>query len=99
MCTLTWLEQDDGYFVAFSRDERRSRAPGIGPKVFERAGVKWIAPIDAEAGGTWLAVNELGLTLALLNGYRFMDASSAGEAGKWTSRGELAVQSADAANV
>ncbi len=31
-----------------------------------------MAPVDGEAGGTWLAVNEFGLTLALLN-FHFRD--------------------------
>ncbi|HTF89275.1 MAG TPA: NRDE family protein [Planctomycetota bacterium] len=101
MCTLTWLLRDDGYFVAFSRDERRTRAPATGPKLFERAGVKGIAPIDGEAGGTWIAVNEQGLTLALLNGYRFQGAQAqrADERRTWSSRGELALQFGDAASV
>ncbi|MEO6709784.1 MAG: NRDE family protein [Planctomycetota bacterium] len=101
MCTLTWLLRDDGYFVAFSRDELRTRAPALGPKLSLRAGVKLLAPIDGEAGGTWIAVNEQGLTLALLNGYRFQgaDAQRADERRTWKSRGELALQVGDAASV
>ena len=101
MCTLTWITLGDGYFVAFSRDERRSRAPGSGPRLLERGGVKAIAPIDAEAGGTWILVNELGMTLALLNGYRFQDPKKfrGGDAGVWNSRGELAMNAGEAANV
>jgi hypothetical protein len=91
MCTLTWAFTPAGYFVAFSRDERRARALGLGPRPLQRAGVAAIAPIDAEAGGTWLCVNELGLTLALLNGYRFLLGSQAeDESSARPSRGELA---------
>ena len=31
--------------------------------------MKYLAPIDNEAGGTWLAVNANGVVVALLNGY------------------------------
>jgi hypothetical protein len=101
MCTLSWLSLEDGYFVAFSRDERHTRAPGLGPRMIERAGVRAIAPVDAEAGGTWIAVNELGITLALLNGYRFQVGSeTAAESSRaWKSRGELASNACDAASL
>ncbi len=101
MCTLTWLAQQGGYFVAFSRDERRSRAPGIGPRIFDRERVSAIAPIDGDAGGTWIAVNELGMTLALLNGYRFqvVNGLSADETDDWKSRGELPLLVCDVARV
>jgi hypothetical protein len=32
-----------------------------------RDGVRFLAPIDGDFGGTWIAVNEFGLSLALLN--------------------------------
>jgi hypothetical protein len=96
MCTLTWTALPGGYFVAFNRDERRSRAPGLPPRVVERGGVRAVAPIDGEAGGTWIAVNEQGCTLALLNGYRFQGSAPAVERA-WTSRGKLVLELCDAA--
>jgi hypothetical protein len=96
MCTLTWTREAEGYFVAFSRDERRTRAPGIGPRSFERGGVRAIAPFDGEAGGTWIAVNELGLTLALLNGERFRGAESESAERDFATRGELVLHACDA---
>ena len=101
MCTLSWISNSQGYFVAFSRDERRSRVPATGPRILERAGVRAIAPIDGEAGGTWIMVNELGLTLALLNGYRFQLENSPGQAESttWKSRGELPLEALEALNV
>ena len=68
MCTLTWRTAGGGYEVFFNRDERRTRPPARPPAVHRAAGVSYVSPIDAEAGGTWLAVNELGTTLALENG-------------------------------
>jgi hypothetical protein len=33
-----------------------------------RSGVRYIAPVDSDGGGTWLSANEFGLSLCLLNG-------------------------------
>lgn len=101
MCTLSWGLLPDGYFVAFSRDERRTRAAGLAPRSIERNGVRALMPIDAEAGGTWIAVNELGCTVALLNGYRFQDANAATgvDQAAWVSRGKLVMDLCDVATI
>lgn len=67
MCTATWLATGDELLLLFNRDERRSRPAGLPPRAGERDGRRFLAPIDGAAGGTWIAVNELGLILALLN--------------------------------
>lgn len=81
MCTLTWTGRVStveaagspgtaGYSLWFNRDERLTRAPELPPRVQTTPeGVRYIAPEDSEAGGTWILVNEFGLTVALLNGY------------------------------
>ena len=68
MCTVTWRRRPDGYDLLFNRDELLSRAEADPPAEFERDGVRWLAPTDRDAGGTWIAVNECGLTFGLLNG-------------------------------
>lgn len=67
MCTLSWIPLPDGYAVAMNRDERRTRAPALPPAQMDAAGVPALMPIDGDAGGTWISVNDLGHTLALLN--------------------------------
>lgn len=67
MCTASWVFAPDHYTLFFNRDEQRSRALGRPPGIVQRAGVRALAPEDAEAGGTWLGVNELGVTVCLLN--------------------------------
>lgn len=69
MCTLTWKPLEDGYALFFNRDEQRARAAPRPPGIYVREGVRFIAPIDPLGGGTWLAVNEYGVTVALLNHY------------------------------
>ena len=67
MCTASWIDTADGYTLFFNRDEQRSRAVGRPPRRMTVAGVRLVAPEDAEAGGTWIGVNEHGLTVCLLN--------------------------------
>ena len=66
MCTLSWIPLPDGYALAMNRDERRTRAPAIPPGPVD-AGVPALLPVDGDAGGTWISVNDRGHTLALLN--------------------------------
>lgn len=67
MCTVSWLHQRGGYQLFCNRDEKRTRRPASGPKMLMHDGVRVIAPIDGDFGGTWIAVNEFGMSLALLN--------------------------------
>lgn len=73
MCTVSWLRERrlgaSGYRLWFNRDERRTRAPELPAARYETGGVAWLGPGDGEAGGTWIAVNESGLTVGLLNAY------------------------------
>ena len=68
MCTLTYLLNDFGDELFFNRDEQRSRLPTIPPKFNQTRNA--IYPVDPQGEGTWLAVNQQGLTLALLNYYQ-----------------------------
>jgi hypothetical protein len=67
MCTVSWFHEPGGYQLFCNRDERFSRATASEPLVRECRGVRSIAPRDGEAGGTWIAANEFGLSLCLLN--------------------------------
>ena len=67
MCTLTVVPTSAGARLAFNRDEQRTRPPALAP-VRQRFGAREaILPIDASSKGTWLAVNDAGLALAILN--------------------------------
>jgi hypothetical protein len=71
MCTLTWRAvEDGGYDLFFNRDERHSRAPELEPRGQKTStGVAYVAPADGDHGGTWITLNEHGLTVCLLNDY------------------------------
>jgi hypothetical protein len=88
MCTATWLTRADGYELFFNRDERRTRKPARPPTIRDWDGVRFIAPTDTDAGGTWIAVNELGQALALLNYYE-ADIMPLASPRQFTSRGQL----------
>lgn len=92
---MTWHRGDDVFRVYFNRDELRSRPPGLPPAPARRDGTDFLAPRDAEAGGTWIAAARGGLVLALLNGYVEEARAAAGDParepppGGWISRGHL----------
>lgn len=67
MCTASWLIGPAGYDLLFNRDELRTRPIALPPRRGERNGMRFLAPIDRQGGGTWIAVNEVGLCLFLLN--------------------------------
>ena len=69
MCTATWIHGVEELELFFNRDESRRRGPETPPARCERGGVRYLAPGDTEGGGTWIAVAESGLCLALLNAY------------------------------
>lgn len=69
MCTVTWLFEPDGYQLFCNRDELRTRSRAAPPRTWSAEGVRFLAPTDSEAGGTWIAVNEAGVSLCLLNDY------------------------------
>lgn len=67
MCTVSWMYQGPGYHLFCNRDEKRTRRPASKPLLLTRGGLRFLAPIDGDFGGSWIGVNEFGLSLALLN--------------------------------
>lgn len=68
MCTVTWLRQDGGFDLFCNRDEKVSRTEAEVPGMYRRGGVRFLAPLDGDFGGTWIGANEYGLAACLLNG-------------------------------
>jgi len=69
VCTASWLIRSDGFELFFNRDEARSRLEARPPELLVLAGGRCLAPIDGNAGGTWIGVNEHGLAVAILNAW------------------------------
>ncbi len=98
MCTLIVLHRcvpGRPLVVAANRDEFLDR-PAEGPAVRSRASGAILAPLDLEAGGTWLGLNAGGLFVGLTNlrpavGPTEAEAASAGrDAGALLDAGPLA---------
>jgi hypothetical protein len=86
MCTATWVFNQKGYELFFNRDELLTRDQGEPPKKSILGGISILAPIDGDAGGTWIGVNEFGFAVCLLNYY---SSKTSGGAGGYISRGLL----------
>lgn len=68
MCTVAVVSLEDGaYLLGHNRDESLARSRGLPPRLRRAGDRSFLAPIDPEAGGTWIAVNDVGLTLCMLN--------------------------------
>jgi hypothetical protein len=95
MCTLSWIPDRDGYIVFFNRDERRTRPAGLPPASAIQNRIRFLAPSDPEGGGSWMAVNERRVTVALLNRYH----PSAHPPEQPVSRGRLVLELADVMSI
>ena len=85
MCTVSWLRTRHGFELWCNRDEARTRALAEAPRFHEVDGMRALFPVDAEAGGTWVGVNERGLALCLVNAYPAPEA----DAERFLTRGQI----------
>lgn len=70
MCTVSWFTTPTGYELFFNRDEQRSRSEAMLPQTFQENNVHYIMPIDPAGGGSWISLNNYGISLCLLNYYQ-----------------------------
>ena len=92
MCTVSWSIHDKGYDLFFNRDESRQRVAALPPSLHQsEAGTRYLAPIDPQGGGSWIFVNQHGLTACVLNHY----AADTRDSAVSTSRGQLLLSLTD----
>ena len=84
MCTVTFIARQRGYYLGMNRDEKLTRPIALPPRKTTIEGRAVLAPSEP-GGGTWIALNDQGATLALINWYSI----AARVAGKAVSRGEV----------
>ena len=82
MCTVTFIARKNGYFLGMNRDEKLTRPSGLPPERKNLNGRGVISPSEP-GGGTWIALNDHGVTLSLINWYSI----AARVGGKAVSRG------------
>ena len=68
MCTVTFMPRQRGYCLAMNRDEKLARPQGLPPALRIVENRRVICPSEP-GGGTWIAVSDLGISLALINWY------------------------------
>jgi hypothetical protein len=68
MCTVSFIARKTGYALAMNRDEKLTRVAGLPPSKKTINGRTIISPAEP-GGGTWIAVNDSGVTFALINWY------------------------------
>ena len=68
MCTVSFVNSQEGVIITSNRDEKVIRPSAIAPKNYCRNGKNIIYPKDPKAGGTWFVIDENRTVLVLLNG-------------------------------
>ena len=69
MCTISFVPKLRGFYLAMNRDEKFTRSTALPPAIIDRADRRAIFPHEPE-GGTWIAANDAGVCLALVNWHR-----------------------------
>jgi len=73
MCTVTYIpirpsSANSGYLLTSNRDEKTARAPAFLPEILHINHKKVAIPFDPVGKGSWVAAEESGRTVCLLNG-------------------------------
>src|SRR5262245_60121124 len=68
MCTVTFIARRQGYCLGMNRDEKLTRPAGLPPQKKNVNGRVVLCPSEP-GGGTWIALNDSGASLALINWY------------------------------
>jgi Transport and Golgi organisation 2 len=69
MCTVSFLPNTHGFYLAMNRDEKRDRSVALAPTIVDVASRRAVFPYES-TGGTWISVNDVGVCLALINWHR-----------------------------
>ena len=72
MCTITFIARKKGYCLGMNRDEKLTRPIALPPRLKKVDGRAVVCPSEPD-GGTWIALNDSGATLALINWYSITD--------------------------
>ena len=68
MCTVTYVPLNGQRLLTHSRDEKKLRLAAEPPELYRLGKQHVLFPKDGQAGGSWVALNEHGYALVLLNG-------------------------------
>jgi|DewCreStandDraft_4_1066084.scaffolds.fasta_scaffold64906_2 hypothetical protein len=68
MCTVTFIARRNGYALGMNRDEKLTRVQALPPARYRLGHREALFPAEPN-GGTWIGVNDAGVTFALINWY------------------------------
>lgn len=68
MCTVLYIPLENGFIISSNRDESPVRPAASFPMKFSSDSLRYLCPVDAKAGGTWIGINSHDDVLILLNG-------------------------------
>src|SRR5437870_13037725 len=69
MCTVSFLPNKHGFYLAMNRDEKFTRSTALPPAIVDLADRRAIFPREPNRG-TWIATNDVGVCFALINWHR-----------------------------
>src|SRR5439155_23166434 len=82
MCTVSFLPNRHGFYLAMNRDEKRDRLAALPPEIVEFENHRVLFPREP-TGGTWISANDVGVCLALINWHRIKRESNNGDHSSW----------------
>jgi hypothetical protein len=68
MCTVSFIPGSESVLLSSNRDEKHFRSDAIPPTNYAAESGQLLYPKDGDAGGTWIALHELGHAIVFLNG-------------------------------
>jgi transport and Golgi organization protein 2 len=69
MCTISFLPNTHGFYLAMNRDEKLDRFAALPPTIVDLESCRAVFPSEP-TGGTWISANDAGVCLALINWHR-----------------------------
>jgi hypothetical protein len=69
MCTVSFLPNAHGFYLAMNRDEKLDRFAARPPRIVDLETCRAVFPSEP-TGGTWISANDAGICLALINWHR-----------------------------
>jgi hypothetical protein len=69
MCTVSFLPNKHGFYLAMNRDEKLDRSTALPPTSVTLESHRAVFPREP-TGGTWISANDAGVCLALINWHR-----------------------------
>lgn len=68
MCTVTFIRDEEHFFITSNRDENINRGKAVLPSIYKVGATNLLFPKDPDAGGSWIVLKNAATAAVLLNG-------------------------------